>query len=71
MIRQATTEDLEQIMQIYAYARSFMAANGNPTQWGDSYPPRQMIEDDIKRENCMFWRRATACRRCFVLCGDG
>lgn len=49
MIRQATTEDLEQIMQIYAYARSFMAANGNPTQWGDSYPPRQMIEDDIKK----------------------
>lgn len=49
MIRQATTGDLEQIMQIYAYARSFMAANGNPTQWGDSYPPRQMIEDDIKK----------------------
>ncbi|MBQ2785509.1 MAG: N-acetyltransferase [Oscillospiraceae bacterium] len=34
-------------MQIYAYARSFMAANGNPNQWGKTNPPRETLEADI------------------------
>ena len=25
-----------------------MKESGNPTQWGDSYPPRKMVEDDIR-----------------------
>ena len=24
-----------------------MADSGNPTQWGDSYPPQEMLEEDI------------------------
>ena len=38
MIRQATSSDLPRILDIYAYARRFMAEHGNPTQWGDSRP---------------------------------
>ena len=47
MFRGARHSDLEQILDIYARARKAMAASGNPTQWGDSYPPREMLEKDI------------------------
>ena len=47
MFRGARHSDLEQILDIYARARKVMAASGNPTQWGDGYPPREMLEEDI------------------------
>ena len=47
MFRGANRFELDQIMEIYARARAFMAQNGNPAQWGDSYPPRELIEEDI------------------------
>ena len=46
-IRTAQEEDLSQILEIYAYAREFMAANGNPHQWGKTNPPRETLEADI------------------------
>jgi len=50
-IRQARWEDLERILEIYAYAREFMARTGNPAQWGTYYPPREMLEGDIRAGN--------------------
>ena len=47
MFRGARRSDLEQILEIYAHARKAMADSGNPTQWGDSYPPQEMLEEDI------------------------
>lgn len=47
MFRGANRFELDQIMEVYARARAFMAENGNPTQWGDSYPSRELIEEDI------------------------
>jgi len=47
MIRKATSADLNAILDIYRAARSFMAANGNPTQWGTSYPAVELLEEDI------------------------
>lgn len=47
MFRGARLSDLDEIMQIYARARQVMAENGNPTQWGDSYPSRELVEHDI------------------------
>lgn len=47
-IRHAMQEDFEQIMKIYEYARSFMAAHGNPNQWGPrNWPPKELIAADI------------------------
>jgi RimJ/RimL family protein N-acetyltransferase len=46
-IRRAVLGDLDHIMDIYRYARAYMAQTGNPTQWGDSYPERSMLENDI------------------------
>ena len=48
-IRHAVTEDLDKIMDIYAYAREFMAQTGNPRQWGATcWPPRDLIRRDIE-----------------------
>jgi RimJ/RimL family protein N-acetyltransferase len=46
VIRRSAPGDLPAILNIYANARSFMAANGNATQWKDGYPPRDMVERD-------------------------
>ena len=46
-IRPAIQADMDEIMEIYACARQFMAENGNPTQWGQHHPPRKMLEEDI------------------------
>lgn len=46
-IRKASEQDLDQIMQIYEKAKAFMHANGNKEQWGDDYPSRELIEQDL------------------------
>lgn len=49
MIRKAQASDWDDIMQIYANARRFMKQAGNPTQWGDNYPPEDMIREDLNQ----------------------
>lgn len=47
-IRHSTEKDFTQIMEIYDYARKFMAEHGNPNQWGPTHwPPEQLIHNDI------------------------
>lgn len=46
MFRGAVRGDLPQILQIYAHAREAMAASGNPTQWGDNFPPQELLGAD-------------------------
>ena len=48
-IRPTTYADIESLQAIFAYARVQMAADGNPTQWGDGYPSREQLESDILR----------------------
>ena len=39
-------------MEIYAYARAFMAKTGNPNQWGPTnWPPADLIHEDIRNGN--------------------
>lgn len=35
------------MQEIFAIARSFMAATGNPSQWADTYPSHEQLMDDI------------------------
>ena len=51
-IRNTRIEELDQVMEVYAHARKFMAEHGNPTQWGQSKPSREQIESDILGEKC-------------------
>ena len=51
-IGKTTEADFERIMDIYAYAREFMAKTGNPNQWGPTnWPPEDLIRNDIKDGN--------------------
>lgn len=51
-IRKSTLEDLDRIMEIYAFARAFMAEHGNPNQWGPTHwPPEGLIRRDIEAGN--------------------
>ena len=43
-VRKADIEDLNRIMSIYHFAQRQMIENGNPTQWGYSYPTPDLIE---------------------------
>lgn len=49
MIRLAEMSDLTEILRIYAHARAYMAEQGNPSQWGKVKPPRETLEQDIKK----------------------
>ena len=46
-IRLARLDDLDEILEIYDYAKKFMVATGNPTQWAGGYPQRELLEEDI------------------------
>lgn len=49
-VRLAQLSDLGRIGEIYSFARDFMASNGNPNQWGKSYPPTEQLRQDITEE---------------------
>ena len=51
MIRLTKPEDLDTLMSIYAVARSYMASTGNPNQWPDSYPSKEILLEDINNQN--------------------
>lgn len=46
-IRKAQLHDLDQIMNIYALAREYMAASGNASQWVNGYPREEVLSKDI------------------------
>lgn len=51
-IRRATEKDFSRIMEVYKYARRFMAEHGNPNQWGPTnWPPEELIHSDIAGGN--------------------
>ena len=48
-IRNTQAEELDSVMDVYARAREFMAAHGNPSQWGPTkWPPRDLVAHDIE-----------------------
>lgn len=46
-IRKSTEQDIPRMQEIFAIARRFMAATGNPNQWAETYPSREQLADDI------------------------
>ena len=51
-IRKSTLRDLSRMLDIYAYARQFMAGHGNPDQWGPTrWPPEPLLRKDIADGN--------------------
>ncbi|MDO5446568.1 MAG: GNAT family N-acetyltransferase [Prevotellaceae bacterium] len=48
LIRKTTFDDIPRLQQIFAAARSFMRATGNPNQWADDYPSEVQLRNDIE-----------------------
>ena len=52
LIRKSTEQDIPRMLEIYAGARAFMAARGNPNQWGPTqWPPEALLHRDIRGGN--------------------
>ena len=49
-IRSTEIKDLPLVMEIYDYARAFMRATGNTTQWIDGYPSEVLIVRKLKMD---------------------
>jgi len=48
-IRHAAEADLDRMLEIYGFARDYMAAHGNPNQWGATrWPPEELLRGDIR-----------------------
>lgn len=51
-IRPAVPADLPQLMDIFTAAKAFMAAHGNPRQWGPDYPGEARMRAQIAQGVC-------------------
>lgn len=47
-IRLAQIVEIDVIMDIFCAARLYMRSEGNLLQWGDEYPPRELIQQEIE-----------------------
>ena len=48
IIRPTQEADIPRLMEVFAVARRFMAETGNPTQWEETYPSLEMLQEDIQ-----------------------
>ena len=48
-IRPTTYADIPDLQAIFAHARQQMLCDGNPDQWGNNYPSREQVVEDIQR----------------------
>ena len=48
IIRLTKEEDIPKVMEIFNQARIYMKDNGNPDQWGDTWPAEWIIREDIQ-----------------------
>lgn len=66
-IRKARMEEMELLLEKYKNARSFMAAHGNPDQWGKNYPPREWWKRMWRREAVMSASMRGVLWVCFII----
>ena len=50
-IRKTTLKDLKTVLDVYAIARETMRKSGNPNQWQNNHPAKEIILEDIKNGN--------------------
>ncbi len=70
MIRRAETKDMGAILRLYENARDFMHTHGNPTQWVNGYPSRELLEGDVERGELYVMEDAEGVYGVFLLTGS-
>lgn len=68
-IRQATTEDIWHLKELFDIARKFMLQTGNPNQWAPNYPSDEQILHDINSHDCFVCLQENNIVATFVLRG--
>lgn len=48
-IRQATIEDLPKMREIFNYGRKLQIQTGNPNQWEEGYPSKDLMRADMEK----------------------
>ena len=66
-IRKSTEADIPAMQKVFAAAREFMAATGNPNQWTDGYPSVEQLITDISRGESYVCLNGNAIIGTFVL----
>lgn len=66
MIRPATLDDLESILEIYKIARAFMRSNGNMSQWINNYPDKALLIGDISKNQLFVYEEDGAVHGVFA-----
>ena len=69
MVRLATMNDMNRILDIYESARAYMKVKGNPTQWGDTYPEILRLMEDLSLNQLFVIEENAQVIGCFVLAG--
>ena len=67
-IRKSEFRDLPAILSLYANARRFMAEHGNPTQWGESYHSKEIVQADITLRRGYVCEEGQELLAAFVFC---
>ena len=67
MIRLAREQDLPRIFEVYAVARQLMRESGNPRQWGDHFPPHDLLRSDIPKKQLYVVERDGVIHAAFAL----
>ena len=60
-IRHACHDDLDTIMSVYQHAKKVMEQSGNPGQWVNGYPSRELIEGDLRKEHLFVLEKLPKC----------
>ncbi len=63
----AEQKDLDEIMGLIENSRKLMIANGNPNQWPQGYPGREMITADLAQGDCRIIKCKNAVAGSFVV----
>lgn len=67
-VRLGKKEDIARLNEIYATAREFMRATGNPNQWKNTNPTEEQILEDIEKSRCNVIYDETGIHGVFALC---
>lgn len=70
LIRKATLEDMPVLLEIYERARKFMVSTGNVNQWTNGYPSREILAEDIAKNEMYVLEDEDGIQESFVFyCG--